>query len=178
MKSKEFILLGRLLDAIGNNTITEKDLDALLASKSPEATEEPVEIIDEPPAELDTPETTPLEKPAVDDEMNMEITESRVSITSFSDSPDILAKVGDSNIIYVNLCESVPNYCGTAKIQFMGKELFMNSCDMNGEKTINLDIEINGQMMYSTPFIVKENSQENSLQINKVLLCQQNPPST
>lgn len=144
------LILSKLLECINDNTVTEADLELLIKSKT---ASEIVEVSE-----------TPI------DDIIVESVE--VTVCSLSDNPKFIAKLGDENIISVSLCESVPNYCGTAKLTFMESTLFLNGCDQDGHTHINLDIEIGGEMMYNTPFIVKEDSTiENSIQLNRNILC-------
>jgi len=159
MDTKDFLLLSRIFECIANKTLTEEALDALIESKPDSKEDVTLEEIKESTAEL--------------------ITEVEMKVLSLSDNPQFTAKVADENVICVSLCESIPDACGTAKINFMESTIFLNGCDYDGKTSINLDVEINGKMFYNTPFIVREDSSvENSLQIDRNILCNSETPSS
>lgn len=83
-----------------------------------------------------------------------------ISFMSLSDKPVMEAAIGDENILYVESFESIPNACGVGKIQFMGKTLLTNICEMDGESHITLPIDIDNKGIYNVTFKLKELSEK------------------
>lgn len=148
---KTILLMIKILEYIEKNKISEEQISEIFNSKV-----EPI---------VESKKIEESSQPSI-------ITEARVFITTLASAPEVMAKVGDENVIYVESCECIPNFCGSAKIEFMGSSLYMNICDLDNVKKINLNLALEGKMLYDIPFVIKEKKDtEAFLQITEDLLC-------
>jgi len=76
---------------------------------------------------------------------------------SLTNAPKVKAKITDveQNILFVESFDVIPNSCGTGKICFANRTMFMNMCEMDGECHISLNLDIDGKSLYNEPFLVK-----------------------
>ena len=84
-----------------------------------------------------------------------------IRVLSLSDQPNVKIQPlleGDSkinsNIWYVDGYESCPNTCSTSKVIFKESTLLMNVCDLDGQQTVKLVVEVNGKIEH-IPFLLK-----------------------
>lgn len=61
----------------------------------------------------------------------------------------------NTNIIFVDKFESIPNACGTGVIQFEGRTMTLNMCEMDGQTMVYLPTVINGISERNTKFHVE-----------------------
>lgn len=58
--------------------------------------------------------------------------------------------LADESVIVVQECENIENMCGSAKIMFECRELYVAMCDMEGVKHVTLPITVNGKVVYES----------------------------
>jgi Tfp pilus assembly PilM family ATPase len=89
-----------------------------------------------------------------------------IGILSMSNAPRVKAKVtnGEQNVLFVESFDVIPNSCGTGKIVFADRTMWMNMCEMEGECHISLNLDIDGKSLYNKPFLVKTKTLNESVE--------------
>lgn len=154
MNLKNFKLLVKLCETIKQYNLTENDIINLL-EKLNESKNNIISQIEE-------------------DNKDESINEIDINLLSFHDNPVIIAKIGESNKIFVNDCENLTSSDGGLyKLKFFNRNIFFNLIESkNGIKEIILDIELNGNILYNVPFEIFEcESESHSIELSKELLC-------
>lgn len=94
-----------------------------------------------------------------------------VIIKNFFDSPNIVAELGDRNVIYVDefsLNENIEcDICILEKIDFLNRTLLTNICTENKKQYIQLDIEIDEKPYYNVSFELQEKSNSTLMTLDK-----------
>lgn len=103
--------------------------------------------------------------PTVEVPVPFNVSESAVSIKSFSDAPTIKATVDDAlneNVLYVDDYDSVPMSCSTGKVTVLGRTIYTNVCESEDGPTIYLNVMLNEKDYSSVPFKLKKTQDSDS----------------
>lgn len=90
-----------------------------------------------------------------------DLAEHNVSVKSFSDAPRIkilpLTEDTGKNTWFVKEYEVVKDACFTGEIKFNGASYLMNICESNGDATVKLILEVDGDIK-ELPFVLQHNT--------------------
>lgn len=115
-------------------------------------------------SEIDVDFNLPV-KESVEEPKEQKPNDVKVKLKMLSDSPDITAKLSESNVLFVEDFSSLPNQCTSGKIEFMGRQFLTNMCcvvNENGDEIVKatLPVEIQEGKVYNVDFLVKKKVDE------------------
>lgn len=107
--------------------------------------------------------TTDYEGPVTSSTVTVTITpEIEIEVKSLSEAPSIQIKPlvegqvsSEPNVWMVEDFESMKDACGTCEITYKGDKLLMNVCESDGKATVNLVLEVAGEIKH-VPFQLKK----------------------
>lgn len=97
--------------------------------------------------------------------------EAEVVLSFLYDNPKIKAKLGESNILYVDSIQVCENACMPIKLNILKRDILINVCNENGIIHSNLNISIDNNKPLNILFeIRKKENNEFLLELNRKLI--------
>jgi hypothetical protein len=86
-----------------------------------------------------------------------------IELSFLSDSPKVKARIGESNIFYVDNLELNENICMPVKLTILGRSILVNICNENNVAHATLSIALDSEHRYNVLFEVKKKENNNFL---------------